>query len=586
VQSGTTVSYDVLLDQFSTYQDLKDNGVSYSALTGLPIHDYSGNLNDGYAIGASGKNIMPLIPGGIRGTEVLDTTRIHLIAPGIATKDYADNSFSIELWVRPPKVSNSKVSILADSSNNVGLFWQDGDIIFQVGSSLIRYKVSNNKAHHVVGTFSGKSIGLFIDGALVDSLSLSAFKFSNSEVDFIIGPATTGDTFIVDSAAFYRYDMSLNKVINHFIEGSSEIPYSQIVYPENGELFSLNHEKIRSQFRINYPIIKPWNEIATADVLLASDDSYITFAKTDSAATASFSFEEEILIPSSLDIISSQLSYDDDIENIVVEVRIPDQPWVVCKNNSPLPYYNKNDNMFSQLLFLKVTISSSDTRTDLPRLKSLSIDMFANKDYYADNSSSIVSSASDYSLSRFNKNILSYDKNNGLSMIDGGGFDITTSLSPRSIEMIFYPDGLENVLFSSNSKIFGWDDLGAIERSGISAVYLNGVDITAETNILDFVSIGSPHHLVLVFSSAATSNIKINTNQDSTVYGMANSYSNIALYESALTLGDVLTHYAIYTGTLTSDVTMASVGISEADTGDSNTGFYLNELNWSTTSFN
>lgn len=586
VQSGTTSSYTVLLNQFATYQDLKDNGVSYSALTGIPIHDYSGNLNDGYAMGASGKNIMPLVPGGVRGTEVLDTTNIHLIAPGIATKYYSDNAFSVELWVRPPSVSLTKVSLLGDINNNVGLFWQNGDILFQVGSNIVRYKVTNNKAHHVVGTFSGKSIGLFIDGALVDSLSISGFKFSNAEVDFIIGPSTSGDIFIVDSAAFYRFEMPLNKVINHFIEGSKEIPYSQIVYPDKGELFSLNHEKIRSQFRIRFPDIKPWNEIATSDVLLASDDSYITFNKTESASTASFTFEEEILIPSSLNIVSSQLSYDDDVENILVEVRIPDQPWVECRNNAPIPYYNKNDDMFSQLLFLRVTISSSDTRTDLPRLRSLSLDMFANKDYYADNSASLISSTLDYSLSRFNNNILSYAKNNGLSMLDGGGFDINTSLSPRSVEMIFYPDGLSNVLFSSNSKIFEWDETGLINKSGVSAVYLNGVDITGETNIFDLMSIHCPHHIILVFSSAATSNIKFNTNQDASSSGTLNYYSNIALYETALTSDQVEAHYAIYTGTLSSSVEMATIAVSEADGGDSNTGFYLNELNWSTTSFN
>lgn len=580
VQSGSTVSYDVLLDQFATYQDLKDNGVSYSALTGLPIYDYSGNLNDGYAMGASRKNIMPIIPGGVRGTEVLDTTNIHLIAPGLATKDYADNAFSMEIWVRPPSVSEYKINILGDQSNNVGLFWQNGDIIFQVGSYSVRQKVSNTKAYHVVGTFNGKSIGLYIDGALADSLSVDGFKFTNDSVDFKIGPTTIDDIFIVDSVAFYRYEVSKSIVLKHYREGLVEIPYSQIVYVDGGEMYSLNHEKIRSQFRTGFPLIKPWEDIVESGAIVSTDGSYITFDKTDSAKTASFSFEEMILVPSGLDIVSSQLQYDDDVENIVVEVKIPDQPWVVCKNNSPLPYYNKNDNQFSQLFYIRVTISSSDTRTDLPKLKSLYIDMFANKDYYSDNSSNIISSSMDYSLSRFNDRILGYYKGSGLTMFNGGGFDLSTSTSARSVELIFYPDGKKNVLFSSNSKYYKWDESGFIDKSGVSAVYINGVDISNATNIFDYLSINSPHHIVLVFSSAATSNIKFNISQDGLDYGMANSYKNIALYPTALSQNQVESHYLLYTDSLVSTVSIADIQISEAQSGNSSTAYSLNELNW------
>ena len=60
IRSGTIGSYLNLLDRFATYQDLKDNGVSYSSISGLPIYDYSGNSNDGYAINASDKELMPM----------------------------------------------------------------------------------------------------------------------------------------------------------------------------------------------------------------------------------------------------------------------------------------------------------------------------------------------------------------------------------------------------------------------------------------------------------------------------------------------------------------------------------------------
>ena len=71
VRSGSVGSYTSLTSTFATYADLRDRGVSYSALSGLPVYDYSGNAYDGYAINASSSELMPLIAGGVRGTKVL-----------------------------------------------------------------------------------------------------------------------------------------------------------------------------------------------------------------------------------------------------------------------------------------------------------------------------------------------------------------------------------------------------------------------------------------------------------------------------------------------------------------------------------
>ena len=104
------------------YQALKDNGVSYSALSGLPIYDYSGNAYDGYAINASDSELMPLIAGGIRGTKVLSDTTIKFNVPGIASSYYSDNSFCIEAWIMLPEYSTSEISLVADPTNSIGLF--------------------------------------------------------------------------------------------------------------------------------------------------------------------------------------------------------------------------------------------------------------------------------------------------------------------------------------------------------------------------------------------------------------------------------------------------------------------------------
>jgi hypothetical protein len=74
VESGQIADYTELLSQFATYQDLKDSGLVYAQLGGISVYDYSGSLNNGSASSTSLRQIMPLVAGGIRGTEMLPLT--------------------------------------------------------------------------------------------------------------------------------------------------------------------------------------------------------------------------------------------------------------------------------------------------------------------------------------------------------------------------------------------------------------------------------------------------------------------------------------------------------------------------------
>ena len=225
-------------------------------------------------------------------------------------------------------------------------------------------------------------------------------------------------------------------------------------------------------------------------------------------------------------------------------------------------------------------MTSSDTSTNIPVLKSLSLDFFSNTDYYADNSGDRIYSVKDYALSRYNHPIISYNDYNGLRMYNGGGIDIDSTNSYRSVELVFTPVSGENVLFSSNTKIFEWNNSGVITKSGISAVYVNGVDHTASTNISSFLTTGMPHHIVLILSTAATSNIRFNYNQTNTKSGGANTYSNIALYPDVLSSQQATTHYQLYTHQYVVSVSDPGLTISESSTGNDGTAYLINDTEY------
>lgn len=587
VKSGTFDYYNQILSTYPTYQAVRDAFTSYEQISGQAVLDYSGNLNNGTVSGISGSKIMPLVAGGIYGTLISDETTISYEVPGLANKYYSDNSFSLEIWVKLPNTSSSEVTVLGDPFKDIGLFYQNGDIVFKVYSNELRYKYSNNKAIHIVCTYTKNGLFLYINGNKVQSLSLDKFIFTNTTTEWITGPSLPNNYFVVDSVSFYRYTLSDSKIAKHYIEGIKELDYSQIVYPDGGSLFSLNHSKMRPVARYYYPGTKLWSEVINENAVMSTDQSYITFAKTNTSGTKTFSFTETIIIPSSLDVVTSQISWEDDVENIIVQVSQDGTSWQNCKNNSPIPFFNKNDGITNGLVYLRVTMSSSDTSKDLPVLKSLSLDFFSNNDFYADNSSDRVYSSSDYGLSRYNHPIISYNDYNGLRMFNGGGFNLDSNNSIRSIEMVFTPSisgSLQNVLFSSNSKIFEWSTSGVINKSGISGVYVNGVNHSSATNVSEFLTRGMPHHIVLVLSSAATSNIRFNYNQTGSVSGGSNVYSNLATYPDALTLEQATNHYQLYTHQYVLSITDSSISLTESDLGNDGTAYLINNTEYQSAS--
>jgi len=580
VKSGSVDYYSQILASYPTYQAVKDAFSVYSDIAGQPILDFSGNNNNGTVSGISGSKIMPLVSGGIYGTLISDQTSINYLTPGLANKYHSDNPFTIELWAKLPNTGTSLIPIVADQNSSTGIYYQNGDIIFKVSTNSLRYKVTNNKALHIVALYNKTSLVLYINGSKVATKQIDFFTFSNNSTIFSTGPSASNNYFVVDSVAFYRYNLSAGKILSHYIEGIKELNYSQIVYPDGGYLFSLNHSKIRPVARYYYPGTKQWSELVDENVIMPTDQSYITFLQTTDSQSKTFTFTETIIIPSGLGVTSSQISWEDDVDNIVVQVSRDGTSWQTCKNNNPIPYFNKNDGITDGLLYLKVTMSSSDTSFNIPVLRSLSLDFFSNTDFYADNSGDRLYSNQDYGLSRYNYPIISYNDYNGLRMYNGGGFNLESSNSFRTIEMIFTPVSGQNVLFSSNTKIFEWDSAGLINKSGVSGFYVNGVDHTASTNISSFLTTNMPHHIVIVLSTAATSNIRFNYNQNGTKSGGNNLYSNIALYPDALTSSQATTHYQLYTHQYVVSVSDTGVEISESSLGNDGTAYLINNTEY------
>jgi hypothetical protein len=576
VRSGEAGVYSNLTTLYSTYQDLKDNGVSYAAVSGLPIIDYSGNGMEGYAIDTSDMEVLPIIGGGVRGTEINEDTQLNLKALGIANNKNPDGAFSFEIWFSPDRSDTQEYLILGDALNSIGLFYKNENIIFKCNESeSVWHKITKNKVIHAVGVFSKDKISLYVNGEIVsDKFVTPGFKFTNESLNLAIGPANTNKKFIVDCAAVYGYELDDSKVLNHYRQGYKETKYSQIVYTKNGILFSLNLSSVRPDVSYRYPGIKSLDQLASEDAYYNAEEGRIEFAKTETAEAKLFTFEERLYVPNPESINSSRIIYGQDVDNILIEIKVPDQDWAVCQNNSPLPYYNKNENLNSPIFDIRVTMSTDDSSFDLPYFDKLEIDMYSNKDLYADNSGARIYSDYDYSVGQYNYPVRMQNKYNGLSMNNGHGFSVDLPIEPTTIEMFFTPTGSQNVLFSSDSSSIKWSADGTLTKSGIDKIYVNGIDRTSETNKSTFLLNDISHHILVVLDDPA-SNIKFNQNQLDTEYGSANTYTNIAFYEQAFTSSEALNNYRLYCSDTSVVVENPAIVISESSTGLDETAYFI-----------
>lgn len=578
VVSSSIPDYDQLKIIYPTYQDLKDSGVSYAYLNGSPIIDYSGNNNSGVAVGATTSKLMPLVPGSIRGTEIDYNSKITYFTDGFGNSSYSDNAFSIEFWFRPPNKINAEIILVADNSNNIGVFYNDENLYFRALGNECFTKIEKHKSYHVVAIYNKSTLSLYLDGILLSSINIkNIIPFPYSESNFQTGPSTEQESFIIDCVAFYRYALSEYQIKNHYRIGNYDLDYGQIVYPDKGILFSLNGSRLNVIKKYFYPKTKKWSELLSGDAIISADQSYITFSETETSNAASFSFVQELFIPE--DVAGSFLYFEPNISNISVEVSKNGlDNWIQCNNYSSIPFFNKETYDGTSRLFIKTTMISNDTSIDLPKLKSVGINFYGNVDLYADNSGDILTSEYDYNMSQFNERVLSQNKYNGLRMNNGGGFDITLSSEVRTLELIYTPGKLNNILFSINSKAFLWDEFGDITSNGVSKIYVNGVDITGNSNLSEYLIPGYPHHIVCVLASNETSPIKFNSN--GILSGSDTLFSNIAIYDYALPETQILEHYQMYIGSNIKIVNQDSMSLNEMSTGNDNSPYSLYDIDW------
>lgn len=539
-------------------------------LSGAIATDVSGCGNSGTYTGGITTGLIPLVSGGANGSRITNTKYITLPVTkdyygstangGFADNNSSDNAFSLEVCFYPKITTTGLTTIFADSTKGLGIFYEKGNIVFKLEEERLDYTLPNiSQSHHIVATYSITEMSLYVNGKFAASKPLTNYKFTSPTITLKLGPTgNASDSFIVDAPAVYRYALGLDKILEHYEYSGTTSPL-QISYPDGGTLFEIYDDSVSKQFNFAYPANRPLEYFATENLSYNTEKKCLEIKKTASAAPMSVVVTDAIAIPSGFDLDSSKIEWNGD-NGVSVRTSTDGTTWEACINGRAIPQFKLGSFSSERTLYLEITFTSSDTTKFLPRLYSLLVCFYRNQVLYSPNNPDYIYTiegtsgfaSKDITLGRVGYPILSRQKLNGLTTADGSGFKIHTAESIRTVEFFLTLSDLttNSILLSGAdgsfvSARYSWITNGTLTKSNISAIYVNGVDKTSQTNVASVFTSNELYHVVIVTSGPITGEILFN---HTATGGPSSLYQYISYYPSAFDSQLALSHYNMHIG--------------------------------------
>lgn len=542
---------------------------------GQTAQDSSGCENNGTYFGSINKSSMPMTSGGTHSLKIDSSNYIEFDVHkdlygqsnngGVLVNGTEDNDFSLEVWFHP-KTLVSETRILSEINDICGLYYDKGNIVFKLGDSQIYYSVPDkDRALHVVGTYAVNSINLFLDGKRVASSSINITSFNNTNLLTLgCGPTNLAEYYLIDYAAIYRYALNQEQILNHYL-GSLTGSEIEIVSPEGGELFKITdrHQNITEKYI--YPVQKSWEYFVNDNLLYSSETNSIYL----NSSSNSGEFKEIISLVYWKQFISSRIEWSA-TEGVSVFVSLDESNWQECTNGKELPGFSVSDFSEEKIIHIKVVFSSSDSSVYIPELYYLGIDFYTEKKIFSHNSPAILSTDQSWNINfgSIDNNVLHRYANTGVTT-DSSGFYVETDRDTNYIEFILTPSSVLNgyLIYNKTDSIEHSLEIsgsGDISKSNISNLYINGIDISADTNISSYVYENEPNYILAKFTNSITGKIWLNAKfDDGLKTGVLpdNTYNNISLYEASNI--DHYKHYNMYIGKEITSVEDSSIELTE-----------------------
>jgi hypothetical protein len=586
--------------------------------------DISGCLNNGSYNGSFQQNILPVCQGVLKSTKITSLTSVSLNTnknfyqlesnQSFATKNSSDNSFSIEAWIYPNISYSGITSLVSDSENNIGIFYDNGNILFKLNSQNIFYSLPTKQfVYHIVAVYNLSYMYLYVNKKLVAQKKLNNFLFTNTTLSMQVGPTeASGDYFLINNLAIYRHALTQDKVKLHY-DLAQPISTLQISKPEGGEIFEFYDNNISAAYSYSYPANKSWSYFLNDSLYYNEEENYIELLQ-GTGISKSITIEDFITIPSGRHLNDSKIEWSGE-NGISVYTSLDGITYDECNNGKSIPQYKiGTDNFDTSLnLYIKIIMSTTNDSKYLPRLSFLILSFYSNQVIYAQNGPSKVSSIQDevlitdpqINLSSQRYSILSRDIKNGIRFQAGSGFYLNTSLRIKTIEFFYRPITLgQGSLFNtspilnidggvynqssfddnfnggppqSSQTIFiegltfedgypgakyNWGSNGAIDSNNINLIYVNGINKTSQTNINNVFIENELHHVIMVLNEPISKKIYFGYKSGST---NSSSYQNLSLFDKDFSSTECADRYISYMGANNIIASDSSFSLTEND---------------------
>ena len=141
---------------------------------------------------------------------------------------------TIEVWARKDinksnQVYVSKGNVISDSTSEYRLYENgtSGEVIFKwgLGSVSTSSAVLTETWNHIVGTYDGANLNIYVNGALSNTAAYETDILPPTVANFLLARASNGNNFdgIIDNVAIYNRALTLSEIQDRFIVSIASI---------------------------------------------------------------------------------------------------------------------------------------------------------------------------------------------------------------------------------------------------------------------------------------------------------------------------------------------------------------------------
>ena len=598
----------------STYDDADilydEPGYEYDQVLSDRLYDETLNANQGFVSGGSSAIFTDVLPLTTQSNVVTDQAGCRVTDNAVLKIRNRPNkyrmfyqgtenlSFGIEFWLsldNAPALAHNLITIYSGGVNSARIYALNDKIYFEITGTSGTYTcfkqvVKWDSQLHIFAYYTGRGINISVNAMPGDGVVMpQSFFFSldnadSMNVDYQIGPAASGDHFIISDLAFYDYVLSTNVMKGHMVWSANDSKPQNYVKETSGYFFDIKDSENMFDFKKEFAKESDYQE--GTFVNLQADGNGLSIPRTSIGTQISGTWTYQIPASSFAQIEGVRVSWDSGSTDnsiistsnyVAVDLSYDNGgTWKTVSNGYPAVQFADSSLVVYPNILIRVTISTSDSSMfNQPRIDNLIIAVYKDLAIYSDMGAFALMprqgsyTGDTYSIRNNMFNVMARSKNFGIKLdyVDGKNSVAVIQPQPqsegyRTIDFWFRYDDLspsyhQYILENTqrSAYIYFLANGNEVYQDGFDAVYVNGIDISlANKKLIQ----GEIYHFVCVYQEKLNSPIYLGGDASLTQYSLG-TFGFLSLYPNAFTQGDAQSRYLSF---LTSNTGTTGLGVN------------------------